>query len=533
VRELYRRLVGEGWIDVWLDEEKLYPGQDWNYEIELAVEAADAILVCLTKDSVTKEGYVQRELRKVLDQADNKPEGTLFIIPIRLEECEPPRRLRTWHYVDYFPEQDRDRAYERLLGSLHKRASDLGITTKQKTDLEVLVSQAIQYESMGDFRNALQSRYKIRRIDPDFPGNDIVIRDLEKDIEVRKRAEQEAIEEERRQIEDRTSAKIPRKLSLDKLPTIAKIIVFALIVSLAIAGGNYVYQNIFAPTPSTSTPPIGVATSPSPSTSVTVETPTFTSAETPVSVGNTQISPKDGMPMVHVAAGEFIMGSNSGTLAERPAHRVYLDAFWIDQTEVTVEMYLRCVEAGKCKDRNPFIQSDYFTNATYSNYPVMNVSWEDAKAYCEWVERRLPTEAEWEMAARGEQGFVYPWGNDFGDGPVNFCDKNCSFPSANLSFDDGFAETAPVGSFPNGTSPYGVLDMAGNVAEWVADWYIETYYSVSPTTNPPGPESGEKRVFRGGSWSTPMDFGLRASYRSSSLPRIINLDIGFRCADSP
>jgi hypothetical protein len=132
VRELYRRLVGEGWIDVWLDEEKLYPGQDWNYEIELAVEAADAILVCLTKDSVTKEGYVQRELRKVLDQADNKPEGTLFIIPIRLEECEPPRRLRTWHYVDYFPEQDRDRAYERLLGSLHKRASDLGITTKQK-----------------------------------------------------------------------------------------------------------------------------------------------------------------------------------------------------------------------------------------------------------------------------------------------------------------------------------------------------------------------------------------------------------------
>jgi hypothetical protein len=127
VRELYRRLDSEGWIDPWLDEEKLYPGQDWNYEIELAVEAADVIIVCLTNNSVNKEGYIQRELRIVLDLADYKPEGTLFIIPVRLEEVEPPKRLKKWQYADYFPPSDRDRSYERLLVSLRKRANAVGV----------------------------------------------------------------------------------------------------------------------------------------------------------------------------------------------------------------------------------------------------------------------------------------------------------------------------------------------------------------------------------------------------------------------
>src|SRR3989337_1548094 len=121
VRELYRQLDSEGWIDAWLDVEKLYPGQDWNLEIEQAVEAADVIIVCLSNHSVSKEGYVQREIRMVLDLADYKPEGTLFIIPVRLEECEPPRRLRRWQYADYFPQNDRDWAYGRLLISLRSR----------------------------------------------------------------------------------------------------------------------------------------------------------------------------------------------------------------------------------------------------------------------------------------------------------------------------------------------------------------------------------------------------------------------------
>jgi len=143
VRELYSRLESEGWIDAWLDEIKLYPGQDWNYEIEQAVEEADVILVCLTKNSVTKEGYIQRELRIILDYADYKPEGTLYIIPIRLEECEPPKRIRRWQYADYFPEGHRAIAYQRLLESLKFCASRLGISTKltqQKDEKQVRIS---------------------------------------------------------------------------------------------------------------------------------------------------------------------------------------------------------------------------------------------------------------------------------------------------------------------------------------------------------------------------------------------------------
>ena len=125
VRELYQRLGAEGWIDPWLDEEKLLPGQDWDLEIEKAVEAADVVIVCVSNRSVTKEGYVQKEIRKVLDIALEKPEETIFIIPLRFEDCELPRRLRTWHYVDYFPAGQRSRAYQRLLQSLQVRAGQL------------------------------------------------------------------------------------------------------------------------------------------------------------------------------------------------------------------------------------------------------------------------------------------------------------------------------------------------------------------------------------------------------------------------
>lgn len=132
VRELYQKLRAETWISPWLDEEELFPGMDWNLEIEKAVEAADAIIVCLSKGSITKEGYVQRELRVVLDAADYKPEGTLYIIPVRLEECEPPRRLRAWQYADYF-EGQRERAFERLLISLRRRADSLELKFETPT----------------------------------------------------------------------------------------------------------------------------------------------------------------------------------------------------------------------------------------------------------------------------------------------------------------------------------------------------------------------------------------------------------------
>jgi hypothetical protein len=142
VRELYQKLNSEGWLDVWFDEEKLYPGQDWNYEIEQAVEAADVIIVCLSNNSVGKEGYIQRELKFALDIALEKPEGTIFVIPLRLDDCEPPRRLRGWQYADYFPENLRTRAYQRMLESLRVRAGRLNLLSSEPAKMPVSAAKS-------------------------------------------------------------------------------------------------------------------------------------------------------------------------------------------------------------------------------------------------------------------------------------------------------------------------------------------------------------------------------------------------------
>jgi formylglycine-generating enzyme required for sulfatase activity len=201
--------------------------------------------------------------------------------------------------------------------------------------------------------------------------------------------------------------------------------------------------------------------------------------------------------MVRVPAGQFIMGSNEGESDEQPVHIVYLDGFYIDKTEVSNAQYRKCMETGPCDTPEDTI---YYDNADYAQHPVVFVRWNDANAYCQWAGKRLPTEAEWEKAARGTGRWVYPWGNTFDGTKLNFADKNTSFDWSDSNWDDGYAATAPVGSYPNGASPYEALDMAGNVWEWVADWYDEGYYSQSPGRNPPGPDSGEYRVLRGGSW---------------------------------
>ena len=219
--------------------------------------------------------------------------------------------------------------------------------------------------------------------------------------------------------------------------------------------------------------------------------PTNTPA-TALQVGSTRVSPTDGMVQVYVPAGEFRMGSETGNGNEKPVHTVYLDAYWIDQTEVTNAMYAQCVAADACRrplNNISYTRSSYDRNPTYANYPVVYVSWEDAHNYCAWAGRRLPTEAQWEKAARGTDGRTYPWGEGI----------DCT--RANYGGVTGcVGDTSAAGSYPTGASPYGALDMAGNVWEWVADWYDGSYYQNSPARNPQGPATGAYRALRGGSW---------------------------------
>lgn len=229
-------------------------------------------------------------------------------------------------------------------------------------------------------------------------------------------------------------------------------------------------------------------------------------------------SPTDGMALLYVPAGEFKMGTDDH-LNEEPLHSVYLDAYWMDETEVTNRMYAQCVEDGHCQPprrTNSYGRKEYYGNPEYDNYPVIYVTWDDADLYCEWAGRYLPTEAQWEKAARGTDGRTYPWGNDQASDRL-------------LNFGLDVRDTSEVGSFGMGASPYGIQDLAGNVSEWVADWYDSIYYSVAPASNPLGPPSGTDRVVRGGSWLN-NEFFVRSALRLFYKPDSAFLNLGFRCA---
>jgi formylglycine-generating enzyme required for sulfatase activity len=234
------------------------------------------------------------------------------------------------------------------------------------------------------------------------------------------------------------------------------------------------------------------------------------------------------MVMVFVPAGEFIMGSDNGSSIEKPAHKVYLDAFWIDQTEVTNAMYEKCVQAGLCTPLNDALNSssyshkNYYGNPEFDNYPVIVLGgWAQAKYYCELVGRRLPTEAEWEKAARGTDGRTYPWGEGIDCKRANYS-GSC------------VGDTSPVRSYEDGKSPYGAYDMIGNMWEFVSDWYSDTYYLNSPLSNPTGPATGSLHIMRGGAWNSYGTFAR--TFARNKLLSIWSIaagkGFGIRCASS-
>jgi formylglycine-generating enzyme required for sulfatase activity len=212
---------------------------------------------------------------------------------------------------------------------------------------------------------------------------------------------------------------------------------------------------------------------------------------------------------------------NKWEALEMPLHTVFLDAFWIDQTEVTNAMYAKCVSAGACQPpghTNSQSHKLYYGQDQFADFPVIWVNWNQAGAYCKWAGRQLPSEAQWEKAARGTDGRTYPWGEGMD------CQK------ANLNGCVG--DTTAVGGYPAGASPYGALDMTGNVAEWVADWFSSSYYSTSPKSNPTGPASGTTKISRGGSWDVDIYNNGRSAYRTYCDTNCSLSDIGFRCAVS-
>jgi eukaryotic-like serine/threonine-protein kinase len=247
-------------------------------------------------------------------------------------------------------------------------------------------------------------------------------------------------------------------------------------------------------------------------------------------VGSTLLSKKDGMLQVYVPAGEFTMGSDIYD-DEKPIHKVYLDAFWIDQTEVTVDMYSRCVDAGICSEpanKSSSTRTSYYGNPDFGNFPVIYVSWDMAKTYCEWAGRRLPTEAEWEKAARGPDGRTYPWGEGLSCSLANWGEGlSCSL----ANWGEGWGcvgDTTEVGSYLNGASVYGALDMAGNAWEWVSSLFEPYPYDAADGRE--NLDSSDPRVARGGSWS--INITVHSAMRSRNKNTTGSEIVGFRCAMS-
>jgi formylglycine-generating enzyme required for sulfatase activity len=282
---------------------------------------------------------------------------------------------------------------------------------------------------------------------------------------------------------------------------------------------------------------------PSPTDEATSPPSISSSEETPepdiISLPSDITDPSD-IPMSLVSDGEFIMGNNDideAVLAEcqslypdcdrswfgeeQPAHTVYLDAFYIDIYEVTNTLYAACVNESVCEsptDTGSETRDSYYGNSEFDHYPVIFVDWNMAKTYCEWRGARLPAEAEWEKAARGMDERTYPWGEEVDETYANYSNQ--------------IGDTTEAGDYESGKSFYGLYDMAGNVWEWVGDYYSETYYQDSPFSNPLGPDSGQEHVLRGGSWYD-ASFLIRTASRLKE-PESVGNNFGFRCArDAP
>lgn len=418
VRDLYRRLQADGFAP-WLDEEELLPGQDWQEEIPAAVRACDVVIICLSQKSVSKEGFLQREIKDALYVAEEKPEGTIFIIPVRLEEVQVPKRLSQWQWANLFQEG----GYHRLVRALNLRASAI--------------------------------------------------------------AERDAREP-------------------------------------------------FGPPQAPVSEPPGAIT-------VTLLPPSPPLRANP-GAGSVRVNPGDGLKYVWIPRGRFYMGCpptyNDCYNEEKPSHDVTISkGFWIGQTEVTVGAYKRFAGAtGRQMPPEPDLEGRLL-NPQWGDeaMPIVNVTWDEAQAYCSWAGGRLPTEAEWEYAARagssaaryGDLDEIAWYADNSGlerlESTRIWKEDEANYPKRLNENGNAMHEVGKKRA-----NRFGLYDMLGNVWEWVNDRYDPDYYSASPSQDPSGPEDKWLIVVRGGSWSNaPRD--VRVSTRGRSHPTERDYNIGFRC----
>jgi formylglycine-generating enzyme required for sulfatase activity len=437
VRELYQRLHADG-IDAWLDEENLLPGQDWQVEISKAVRQSDVVLVCLSPRSINKEGYVQKEIRIALDVADEKPEGTIFLMPLRLEDCAVPERLTRWQWVNLFSTN----GHERLMRALQVRATGLGLGASPSAapapQSEAYAAPAQSVSNVSSGVNLEGQQVSV--------GNDVVGRD--KIIQANTYIEHATIIQSTPQVEDTQD----------------------------VSTAKY----------------------------------------------NIEVRKFGGMEFVRVPAGKFLMGStDDDRLArddEKPQHKVEIPYdYWMGRYPVTIGQFAAFVKTAKYNFK---LDENWRNKAAH---PASKVSWNNAAAYCKWLSKRLtadleglvlrlPTEAEWEKAARGTDGRLFPWGNEWPD------EMRCNF-------DNHVGDTTPVGQFnPRDESLYGCADMAGNVLEWTHSLFVQ--YPYNPRDGREAPWIDD-RVLRGGSFESD-ERGLRCASRCTFNPYNHLAFVGFR-----
>jgi serine/threonine protein kinase/formylglycine-generating enzyme required for sulfatase activity len=443
------------------------PGANWQDKLLIDIKKSEAVIVCLTSNSLTRNDKLKPEIKLAIDMAHAK---SLPIIPVRIHECKIPLELLRAEQVDLFEED----GYKKLRSSLSERAASIGAALP------------------------LEEGFYIQP-----------------------------------QIE--TGRRLP----------VPYVVLGSFILLIAIL---FMYSSL-QQTPSIATPTQDVTAT----SAITATEPLASDIPTRgpgVSSYDSKIVDSKGTEMLLVPSGEFMMGYNIEEAMEeckkysshcslvqiRKAGQtkpISLDAFYIDKSEVSNRDYQKCVDEKVCqppKETKSSGNPEYYGLPKFDSYPVIYVDWNMAKTYCEkWRGARLPTEAEWEKAARGTDGNIFPWGNTFSGVRGNFCDKNCPVNAANINWVDGYSDIAPVYALINGKSPYDLLNMAGNVWEWVSSLYKD--YPYNPDDGRENLQTPGVRVVRGGSWRDDIS-SLFSFARNGYDPSYANETIGFRCARS-